>query len=44
MRDNRIWNLMIKMTTHSLSSRNGILALLMLRTIALNEYVKLLQL
>ncbi len=28
--DNRIWNLAVKMTTHGLSSRNGILALLVL--------------
>ncbi len=32
MRDNRIWNLAVKMSTHGLSGRNGILALLGLRT------------
>ncbi len=30
MTDNRIWNLVVKMTTHGLSGRNGILALLVL--------------
>ncbi len=30
MRDNRIWNLAVKMTTHGLSSKSGILEPLLL--------------
>ncbi len=35
MRDNRIWNLAVKMTTHGLSRRCGILAPLVLRELPL---------
>ncbi len=33
MRDNRIWNLEVKMTTHGISSSDGILALLVLNAL-----------
>ncbi len=36
MKDNRIWNLMVKMNAHSLFSRYGILALIVLKAFLAN--------